>query len=536
MSNLCRSVRSISLFALVGLLVFSFGCKTPDEYKSEADEDVYKILNNKWQERFGYKANYRISDGEPNQIDVVSRIPESGVLSQASAVEMATNFNRSYQTQKESLYLSALDLTLTRYQYATQWFGTVDAFYENTPADESTTIESSGGVRRDFLLGDGILIGTSLTADWFRYLTGDPQTSLGSVLSASLAAPLIGNGAGRIARENLTQAERNVLYNIRSFNRFRKDFVVSVISEYYRVLLQKNRVEIQQASYQRLVDSTNQLRMEVEVGQRPAYDLAEAEQRLLSAEQNVVSAVQNYEQALDNFKITLALPTDVDVELDPDELTALQDIGVSEPEYSAEEAIKTAQELRLDLSNVRDRLDDSERKLILAADGLVTQVDLVASADVDSTPDTEITRLRFHDGAYSAGITANLPLDRRAERNDYREALINVQRQQRDYDEEVDRVKLQVRDAYRELVQTAESYRIQKMGLELAEKRVQVEKLSLQYGRGTVRLLLDSEDALVQAQDDVLNALVDHMIAKLSFFRDVGILRVKPDGMWEQDR
>ena len=68
----------------------------------------------------------------------------------------------------------------------------------------------------------------------------------------------------------------------------------------------------------------------------------------------------------------------------------------------------------------------------------------------------------------------------------------------------------------------------------MAQKRVEVEKLSLQYGRGTVRLLLDSEDALVEAQDAVLRALVNHRIAKLNFFRDVGILRVQPDGMLEQ--
>jgi len=96
-----------------------------------------------------------------------------------------------------------------------------------------------------------------------------------------------------------------------------------------------------------------------------------------------------------------------------------------------------------------------------------------------------------------------------------------------------DEIKLGVRQAYRDLAETAESYRIQQIGLNLARKRVEVEKLSLQYGRGTVRLLLDSEDALVRAQNDVLSALVDHTIAKMSFFRDIGVLQVRPDGMWE---
>jgi outer membrane protein TolC len=274
--------------------------------------------------------------------------------------------------------------------------------------------------------------------------------------------------------------------------------------------------------------------MEVEVGQRPAYDLGEAEQRVLSAEQALVQARQRYAQTLDTYKIRLAVPTDANVALDPNELRALERVGITPLEYSEEEASQIALDRRLDLANTRDGLDDVERKLVLAAKGLGVQLDLTAGANVASTPDTQVTRLRFHEGAYSLGLAADLPFNRKAQRNAYREALIAVQQQQRGYDEEIDLIKLNVRNAYRTLAETAESYRIQKLGLKLAQRRVEVEKLSLQYGRGTVRLLLDSEDALVRAQNDVLGALVDHLIAKLSFFRDVGVLQVRPDGMWEQ--
>ena len=517
---------------LLGILLA--GCSTPEEYKADADEEVHEILDEKWQEDFGSKANYALSDTSPNDVNAVEMLPPSGVISLAQAVEMATLHNREYQSQKESLYLSALGLTLTRHRYAWRWLGTFDSTYATSGGVEETPANANVSSDREFLVGDGIQMATGLAVDWARFLTGDPSTSLGSVLTGSLAAPLLGAGAGKAARENLTQAERNVLYRIRSFNRYRKTFVVSIVDEYYRVLQQRNSVAIQEASYERLVESTRQLRMEVEVGQRPAYDLGEAEQSLLSAEQGLVSARQNYEQRLDNFKIRLALPTDAEVTLDPNELRALEEIGISQPEYSAQEAIDIALVGRLDLANTRDGLDDSERKLILAADGLGTQLNLFGSANTESTPETDVTRLRFHEGAYALGIEGDLPLDRKAERNAYREALISVQRQQRNYDEEIDRVKLAVREAYRNLAETAESYRIQRLGLDLARKRVEVEKLSLQYGRGTVRLLLDSEDALVRAQNDVLGALVDHTIAKLSFFRDVGVLQVRPDGMWEQ--
>jgi outer membrane protein TolC len=515
------------------LAAFAGGC-SPEHHKAKADKEVYGILKSKWKDDFGQMANYQISDTTPTNEEIAKSIPPSGMLSLAQAVAIATQYSRDYQGQKESLYLSALDLTLSRHQYAAQWFGTIDATYTSRDGEEATLLDTKAGVNQNFLLGDGIQVGTGLAIDWARLLTGDPQASLGSVLSASAAVPLLGAGAGRAARENLTQAERNVLYDIRSFNRYRQTFVVSIISDYYRVLQQKNSVDIQQASNKRLVESTNQLRMEVEVGQRPAYDLGEAEQRLLSAEQTLVSARQRYAQTLDSFKIRLALPTDANVTLDLNELKALEQKGITPPEYSEEDAIQMALARRLDLANTRDGLDDVERKLVLAAKGLGPQLDLTAGANVASTPETQVTRLRFHEGAYSLGLAADLPFDRKAQRNAYREALIAVQQQQRGYDEEIDLIKLNVRNAYRTLAETADSYRIQKLGLKLAQRRVEVEKLSLQYGRGTVRLLLDSEDALVRAQNDVLGALVDHLIAKLSFFRDVGALQVRPDGMWEQ--
>jgi outer membrane protein TolC len=513
------------------------GCSR-EHYKEQADKEVYQILENKWRPGFGTMANYKIADGEPNQADILAMIPPSGVLPLADAVGMATKYSRVYLGMKESLYRSALGLTGVRYEYERQWFGTVDAVYtDNMDADtETATLDSSVGVNKKFLLGQSALVTTSLAVDWARFLLGDPQTSLGSVLSATVTAPLLGAGAAKANRETLTQAERSVLYDIRSFNWDRQGFVTGLVNAYYNVLLERARLEIAEASHKRLVQSIEQIRMEVEVGRRPAYDLGEAEQSLLDSENSLITARQRYEEILDSFKVnSLSLPSEADITLDQNELAALEAIGVTEPNYTEEDAIALALERRLDLANTRDGVIDVERKLILAAEGLGPQIDLVGSANAESTPETEWTRLRFHDGTYSFGIrVTDLALDQKRQRNAYREALIRVQQSHRTYDKAVDDLKLNVRAAYRNLRAAAETYRIQTMGLALARQRVEVEKLSLEFGRGTVRLLLDSEDALVRAQDEVIRALVNHTNIKLGFFRDIGVLQVKPDGMWEQ--
>lgn len=522
------------MLSIAVILGFAGACSSPEQLVAEADQEAYQIIENKWQDGFGQMANYTIRDTVPSEEEIAALIPSSRVITLKQAVAIATQFSRDYQSQRESLYLSALDLTLTRHEYARQWFGTFDGQYLNSDGIENNTLSSEAGVDQAFITAGGVIANAGLSIDWTRFLSGDPYTTLGSVLTANVTAPLLGRGGGKSAWENLTQAERNVLYRIRTFNRYRKTFVVSIISDYYRVLEQMKNLDVIKASYERQEESTKQLRMQVEVGQRAPSEVFEAEQRLLSAENSVISAQQRYAQTLDSFKIRLSLPTDANITLDPNELVALGNIGVELPEYTVEDVVEMALERRLDLANTREGLEDTERKLVLAAEGLGVQLNLIGSAGVDSTEKTNFTRLRFHEGTYSLGFEADLPFDQKAERNAYREALISLQQRQRGYDEEVERVKLDVRQAYRDLEETTKSYQIQKISVELAEKRVEEQRLLLEAGRGIIRLLVDSEDALVQAEDNLTSALVDHTIAKMSFFRDIGILEVRPDGMWEQ--
>ena len=55
------------------VLTMVTGC-SPDFHKADADKEVYKIIDAKWQDKFGQKANYVISDANtistPNDVNV----------------------------------------------------------------------------------------------------------------------------------------------------------------------------------------------------------------------------------------------------------------------------------------------------------------------------------------------------------------------------------------------------------------------------------------------------------------------------------
>jgi len=510
------------------------GCHSPEYYKSEADEEVYSIIDNKWQEGYGEKTNYKIGDVEPgpNDVQLEEIIPDPNVLSLADAVAIATSNNREYKTEKEQLYLTALDLTLKRHNFARQWFGTFDSQYARGAEDEEISYEADTGFSQ--LLADGAAVSVNIGLEWARFLTGSPGTSLTSVLSGTITQPLLRGAGRRIVQEELTQAEREALYRIRSFNRFRKGFVVSIVSAYYRVLQQRDKVTNAENNYRRRVLSRERLEMEAEAGRVPQFEVDQAHQSELDAESGLVSAQQTYEQRLDEFKIKLALPTDAKIELDQNELNLLREAGIVEPNYMVEDAIAAALSHRLDLVNSRDKVDDAVRKIAVAEDNLRAELNLVGSTSVNSRGKTDFGTLRFQEGSYTLGIESDLPFDRKSERNAYRRSLITLIQQQRDYEEDMDGVRLDVRQAYRELEAAAQQYIIRKNSLELAETRVESTSMLLQAGRLTTRDLLESQDSLIEAQNSLTEALVSHLTAKLTFFKDIGILQVRPDGMWEQ--
>jgi outer membrane protein TolC len=519
------------------VLTMGMGC-SPDFHKTDADKEVYKIIDAKWQDKFGQKTNYIIGDSNissPNDVNVDKTPAQSEQMTLAQAVAIATKYNRDYQTKKEDLYLSALSLTGERYKYALKWFGTID--YEYTKVGKNAdvqTIKPEVGFENKFLTPEGILLNTSLVFDWARFLTGDPRTTLSGVLSGTLDIPLLGNGGGKVAWETLTQTERNVLYQIRTFNRYRQTFVVDTINAYYGVLQNKDGVTNAKNNWNRSVEYRKQAEMEAKTGRTAPFEVDQARQRELSAYDSYVTTLQGYEQSLDSFKIRLSLPVNTPLELDQNELRALQNYGTTAPQYTVDNAIETALSCRLDLANSFDSINDAQRNVKLASEGLGPQLDVTGSANVNSQGNANISNFQFRKGTYNWGFSADLPFDRKNQRNTYRRALITLERQQREYSQQVDSVVQSVPQAYRQLMATAEQFITQKKSLAIAEERVKNMPLLLKSGRAKTRDLLDAQDSLLQAQNNLTSALVGHTIAKLSFYRDVGILQVKPDGMWTQ--
>ena len=524
--------RSYTIISASVCLLILAGC-TQHNYKKEADEKVYKIIDQKWKLNYGTKANYKISDTtpSPSDIQVEKSVPSSGILTLSQAVALATAHNREYQTKKEELYTIALDLSLTRYEFERQYFGGGTSGYSADRNDEVIGREASYGFNQ--LLANGTRISTRIATAWVDVLSGNLRSGLTSLLNVTVVKPLLSGSDRRVVLENLTQAERDTLYEVRSFNRFRKIFVVSVISQYYGVMQKLDEFKNARANYNSLNQVYKKIEKLANAGRVPQFELDRALQERLNAFDISIQAEREYKQALDEFKIFLSLPTTEEFQLDENELEALRTAERIKPDFSESEVIEAALLRRLDMANTADAVIDAQRKVFVTADALRAELNLVGSANAISARRANRQTLQPYREEYDLGFELDLPLDRVPEQHVYRKALITLNQSQREYDLAADKVRLQVRQNYRELDEAAERHKVQLEALQLAETRFDKTYLLLQYGRASSRRVLRAQNDLFEAQNAATKTLVDYTIATLKFYRDTGVLHVRPDGMWE---
>ena len=399
--------------------------------------------------------------------------------------------------------------------------------------DRDVTGDATVGV--NMLLKGGARIAIGLTSNFLRFITGDPTLQSSSALVANITQPLLRGRGKDINAEFLTQAERDVLYQLRGFQRFRQEFAVQVASGYYNVLQARDAERNNYQGYLAFLRSVERERALYDANRTTLTALGRIEQSLLNTENAWVDSIRNYKQALDQYKILLGLSTDVNVILDDAELVELNEKGLNHPALQSDDAVSVALAARLDLYNTRDEKDDSERRIKVAANALLPDLDLVIAGNVNSVPgDDTFDELDFQRARWSAGFDVDLGLDRKSERNSYRTALIGYDRAIRELSLAEDNVKLDVRESWRNLDQAKRNYENRKLALELAARRVEEQDLRAEIGEAIVLDQVDAQNDYISAQNELTDATVRHTIARLEFWRDMGILYIKDNGQWEE--
>lgn len=219
-------------------------------------------------------------------------------------------------------------------------------------------------------------------------------------------------------------------------------------------------------------------------------------------------------------------------------------IRVNEFDMVEQRCLELAMENRVDLMNARGDVMDARRLVEVAANRLQAVLALTAEGDFGTANAQNPLSFDADNAEFRFGVQFRAPLDQIAERNAYRSTLINYQRARRSYMLFEDQVKQQVRRALRGML-------VQEQNLETA--RGAVRRAALQYdalneqtddpakaaqaassttGGLQGNNVLTALNSILNAQNQLISSWVDYERNRLNIYRDMGIMDIGPDGLW----
>ena len=532
-----KALRQITL--PVGVCLAVAACKT-SYYHEKADKEVYRIIEEVEQDVFGIKSPFTIDTPyseheikafEPEEI-IKERIGVSEkTLNIQDTLELAVTSSRDYQTQKEALYLSALSLAGERWEFSPQFLARSTVARDRAPnGDQTGSVGSRLSVSQ--AVTTGASLGATLANDLLRFYTGDARKSAVSTISVNLVQPILRGAGNLVAKEPLRQAERNTIYAIRDFTQFQRQFSIDIVTQFYNLLLQRDFVRNRFDDYKGRTNATARLVGRFEAGFETAVGVGQARQAELSSRNGYINQVANYQTQLDQFKIRLGLPLTHKLQLDDTELAALSEVGLSDLDIDTDWAFQVAVTNHLEILNDIDRFEDSRRQVRIAANRLRPGIDFFADASLSSERPTDYTSFDLDDVRAGAGVEIDLPINRYRERNQYRATVVNFERAIRNLSLSLDQKRNQIERGLRTLRQLLENYRIETIAVELAVERVESANLNIQAGRAVVFDLVQAQDALIAAKNNLSSALVSYLSARLQLLLDIGILDTDIDQYW----
>jgi outer membrane protein TolC len=286
-------------------------------------------------------------------------LPGSGrgeiVIQLHDAVEVALRNSHDYQSAREELYISALDLSEEKYRlHPHLGLGSNGARQLGPTATVHTTtlagLKTTGSA--DWLLASGAQIITSAANTIIWDFDRPNLRTATSLLNFSIVQPLMRFGGRARTLEPLTQSERHLLANVRRMEQYQQGFYLNIVAGraastrparsvaslstapsifagspsgvggvpgaagFLGLLQDQQAIHNLESNVAGLRSSLAQLEAAFDAGRAASLlQVLQARQALQTAQSNLLTSRAAYQTRLDTFKGELGLPPSLPVEL-----------------------------------------------------------------------------------------------------------------------------------------------------------------------------------------------------------------------------
>jgi len=313
------------------------GPKPYDDDGAKPFMDFPNCINNT---KYYRKRDTRYNTENPIWVEHLPREENGKIkLTQPLAIDLALIHSREYQSQFEDVYFSALNLSGNRFEFDAQWAGGVGAAFAATGEDLGNGRVLDATVSR-LGLGRSLPGGGQFATNVLNSLVWDFGSNSFQAGSASLVTaftqPLLRGAFRHVRLENLTQAERSMLYSVRDFARFRRTFYVDTVTSYLNLLTQVQALRNLRTNVEVLQQNLEEHETYVDLFIVTQFRRDQVFQEFQSGRLSQLSAEQRLTASLDAFKFQLGLPAWVPFEIDESLLDPFELVNPEIEELQAE--------------------------------------------------------------------------------------------------------------------------------------------------------------------------------------------------------
>ena len=227
-------------------------------------------------------------------------------------------------------------------------------------------------------------------------------------------------------------------------------------------------------------------------------------------------------------------------------LARLESVTLEPMRLSSVDALQIARVHRLDWMNARASLVDQWRLIAFNANALRSNMTVTINGDMGTLGNNPL-RFESATGNFTAGLRFDAPITRLAERNNYRQALIQYQQQRRALIQFEDQTNIGLRQDLRILAQMEVNFEIQRRAVAIAIRRVDNTREALSQPPSVVPAgqvaastfqptaainMISALQALADSQNNFMSVWLQYYSNRLETYVDLGIMRLDDRGVW----
>ena len=450
-------------------------------------------------------------------------------------VRLGTDVEASRVQQADGAYRPVFATTFGRSAVTTAPLGV------DPSADGLETSEwfSSAGVTQRLRRGGGTW---TASFDASRATSNNPfnayDPNLQSGLQVGFSQPLFRNRKTDAARVQYKIAQRNHQSSELRFRQSVVQTVAEVKRAYWTLKAALANVTVHRESLRLAEDLVRENRVRVNVGQAPPLDVVQAEAEVASRRENLIRAEATARDAEDQLRRLIMSPADTAfwrIQLDP---TDEPEAATSTIDVDA--AIDTALTSRYDIALARTDWQNADTNVEFMDNQRLPDVRLEASYRSAGIGGTQLLRTGPFPGTvtgslrsgvddvlgqmfksdfptWSVGVTVSYPIGR-----SYEEAgLARAEIERKQAALRIESLQLRaaetIRRVGRQVTSTAERIDAARAGERLAQQRLDVERKRFEAGLSTTFLVTQAQRDLIEAQVNLLRAMLDHQSARVDF-------------------